>query len=188
MSRLIIRTKRDGVVLKELIPTDAKRYFLLVDRDRPHLSQYDDPTAQKYPTKFSVLCSILSPRNPQKIRFGVWDGKTFVGMVGLTPRGKGVCETGGWTGREFCRRGYASVTRNALAQYAISRLGYKRVIAKTHPDNVASQGMLRKAGFRLVRRTEKNHYFAFVREPNPYQAFRQLQRVMPSIREDSDGW
>lgn len=186
MERLIIPTKRNGVVLKQLIPADAKPYFMLVDRDRPHLSQHGDKTASKYPDEASVLRSITYPRNPKKIRFGIWDGDTFVGMVGLTPLGKGVCETGGWTGSGFCRHGYASVTRNALANYAIKRLGYKRVIAKAHPDNVASREMLLKAGYRHVRCTKTSCYFAFVFVEKPpvnvYSAYRQLERMFPGIR------
>ena len=161
MSRIVIRTRLSGVVLRQLVPADAAHYFALADRHRPHLSQHGDPTADKYPNEAAVLKSIVHPRNPKKLRFGIWDGFAFVGMVGLTPLGRGVCETGGWTGQEFCRLGYATATRRALALYAMRAMGYRRVIAKTHPDNSVSQGMLRKAGYRLVRRTKKSHYFVF---------------------------
>lgn len=161
MKRLIIATPRHGLTMKQLVPTDAKFYFALVHEDRAHLSQHDDRTAKRYPTLASVRDSIINPRNPKKLRFGIWGRRTFVGMVGLTPRGHGVCETGGWTGKRFCRRGYATVTRRALARYALNHLGYQRVIAKTHPNNIASQRMLKRAGFRLVRRTKKSYYFTF---------------------------
>lgn len=161
MGRMIIRISRSEVFLKQLISDDAKEYFNLLNKDRPHLSQHDDTTAQKYPTVESVLKSITHPQNPKKLRFGIWDGDTFVGMVGLTPLRKGVCETGGWTGSKFCRKGYASITRRGLAKYAMHKLGYKRVIAKTHPNNTPSQSMLLKAGYRRVRRTKKFHYFVF---------------------------
>ena len=118
MSRLVIRTSRDSVILRQLIPADARQYFELLDQDRPHLSQHDDRTADKYLDEASVLQSITNPDNPRKLRFGIWDGATFVGMIGLTPLRASVCETGGWTGKEFCRKGYAAVTRKALATYA----------------------------------------------------------------------
>lgn len=161
MSPIIIPTARAGLVLKQLVPSDAAQYFALIEEDRAHLSQHEDETAHKYPTEASVRESIVSPENPKKMRFGIWDDTTFVGMVGLTPHSKVVCETGGWTGAKFCRKGYASITRRALAEYALQKLGYRRVIAKTHPNNIASQRMLVKAGFRPVKRTSLSHYFAF---------------------------
>ncbi len=160
---LEIKTERPGLVLRQFRPEDSGPLFALIDCNRPHLSQRGDDTAAKYPDYASVLRSITHPKNPKKLRFGIWDGGTLVGMVGLTPRGKGACETGGWTGSEFCNKGYASTTRTVLARFALIRLGFRRVVAKTHPNNEPSQAMLRKAGYRLVRRTEKAHHFAFVR-------------------------
>lgn len=165
-NRIIIQTEQRGhlgVVLKQLIPEDANPYFLLVNKSRAHLSQYGDSTAKKYPTKESVLKSITNPVNPKKLRFGIWDGGIFVGMVGLTPLQHGICETGGWTGEEFCRKGYGTATRRALATYALEELKYKRVIAKTHPNNISSQKMLLKAGYKRTKRTKIFYYFVFVK-------------------------
>lgn len=162
MERVVIPTPRPGLMLLQLIPTDAEAYFALLDEDRAHLSQYGDNTAAKYPTVDAVRESIVHPQNPEKLRFGIWDGGTFVGMVGLTPLGHGVCETGGWTGKRFIRRGYGTVTRLALARYALDTLGYRHVLAKTHPDNLASQGMLERAGFRLARRHRTSYHYFFV--------------------------
>lgn len=159
--RIIICTSKPEVTLKQLIRSDAKAYFLLIDKSRDHFSQYEDITAKKYPNEKSVLESILHPANPKKLRFGIWDGETFVGMVGLTHLKNGSCETGGWTGKEFCRKGYGMITRFTLARYALEELGYKRVIAKTHPQNIPSQKMLQKAGFRCTYRTKKFYYFVF---------------------------
>lgn len=162
MDRLVIKTRQRGLTLSLLAWPDAERYYDLLREDRAHLSQFGDLTSKKYPTLESVRDSIVNPPNPRKLRFGIWDRGVFVGMVGLTPRGHGVCETGGWTGKRFCNLGYGSATRRSLAKYALHHLGFRRVIAKTHPGNVPSKNMLLKAGFRLVRRTKKSHYFVFV--------------------------
>jgi len=160
MPRIVIRTGRKGLVLKQLIPRDAPQYFALIESDRPHLSRHMNGVAQKYPTEASVLESIVRPKNSRKLRFGIWDGATFVGSVNLTPLGKGRCELGGWTGKLFCNKGYASTAWDALARYALAHLGFTRVIAKTHRRNFASQATLKKAGFIFVRRFSFWHYFA----------------------------
>ena len=161
---LVIKTSRDGLVLKQLMPDDASAYFELLDEDREHLSQHNDKTAKKYPYEAIVRDSIMSPSNPYKMRFGIWDGDTFVGMVGLKPLGNRIGETGGWTGKRFCRMGYATVTRRALATFAIKKLGYRRIVAETHPKNTESQEMLIKVGFKLVERRDDSHHFIFVPE------------------------
>ena len=158
--RIIIPVTEE-ITLKKLIPEDSVNYFDLLDKNRDHLSQYGDITANKYPNEESVFQSIINPINPRKIRFGIWVNDTFVGMVGLTPLQHRSCETGGWTGKEFCRKGYGVITRTALAKYAIEKLGYKRVIAKTHPKNAPSQGMLIKAGYRRTYRAKEFYYFVF---------------------------
>lgn len=159
--RIIIETDKWLLMLRQLVSADAEHYFKLLDANRAHLSQHGDVTAQKYPDLESVRKSIDNPEDPKRLRFGIWESFVFVGTVRLTPLGKGVCETGGWTGAEFCRRGYGVLTRRALAEYALNKLKFRRVIARTHPENMASQGMLAKAGFKRFRRTKENHYFAF---------------------------
>jgi RimJ/RimL family protein N-acetyltransferase len=191
MRRLIIPTNCGNVVLKQLVPADAPLYFLLVDADRPHLSQFGNETASKYPDEASVLQSILNPPNPKKLRFGVWEGESLVGTINLTPLGKGRGEIGYWTSKAFCRMGYATIASRTLAAYAKRRLGLKRVIARAYPKNVESHGVLARAHFKQVRRTEKSYYFvydgplSFPPKPpfNPRVAFRQLQNMLPGIQE-----
>jgi RimJ/RimL family protein N-acetyltransferase len=43
-------------------------------------------------------------------------------------------------------RGYASEGARAVVRYGFSALGLDRIIGLTHPDNVASQRVLQKAG------------------------------------------
>ncbi len=43
-------------------------------------------------------------------------------------------------------RGYATEGARAVVQYGFGELGLERIIGLTHPDNVASQRVLRKAG------------------------------------------
>lgn len=47
-------------------------------------------------------------------------------------------------------KGYATEIAKALVNYVFHSLSYKEVYGTTHPDNLASQKVLLKAGFELV--------------------------------------
>jgi len=49
------------------------------------------------------------------------------------------------------RKGYATEAAQALIDYAFKELKLRRVIATTTYDNLASQGVMRKLGMRIVR-------------------------------------
>ncbi|MFT5036667.1 MAG: RimJ/RimL family protein N-acetyltransferase [Candidatus Azotimanducaceae bacterium] len=159
MIKTIIKTK--SLTLRQLTMEDTKMYFALLEKNRQHLSQFGTMTEAKYKTEQDVAQSIMKPQNPKKIRLGVWKNKTLIGLVSLIPRGNHRCEVGGWIGLEFTRKGYASKAIHRLATYAQKTLGYSRVIGTTHPDNLASQCMLKKSGFVPVRKLKRKHYFIF---------------------------
>ena len=48
--------------------------------------------------------------------------------------------------RRFWNRGYATEAVRALLQAALGQFGFKRVIAETHPDNIASARVMQKVG------------------------------------------
>jgi ribosomal-protein-alanine N-acetyltransferase len=56
-------------------------------------------------------------------------------------------EMGYWVATEVLRRGVASATVAALCRIADEELGLHRIEAGTNPANVASQGVLKTAGF-----------------------------------------
>ena len=76
----------DGdLTLRQFTPSDAQELFGLIDSNREYLSQFGEPTSHKYPTVESVLDSIQTPRNPNKLRFGMRDNKgKLVGSINLT--------------------------------------------------------------------------------------------------------
>ena len=49
------------------------------------------------------------------------------------------------------RRGYATEAAQAMIEHAFKELRLKRVIATTEYSNIASQGVMRKVGMRIVR-------------------------------------
>lgn len=143
---ILIPTESASVVLRQLTPADAPAYFDAVDNNRDHLSQFGDTTATKYPDPASVERSIASPDNPNKLRFGIWDGDAFVGSINLTPEeDSSAAEIGYWLDRRHTGQGYATVATRALAAYARER--YPRVYAEVVDGNAKSADVLRRAGF-----------------------------------------
>lgn len=72
----------------------------------------------------------------------------FVGFCGLTPREEGTVEIMYAVMPGECGKGYATEIAATLAQYAITQLGYRRVIAPISPKHEASKKVSAKAGFR----------------------------------------
>lgn len=140
----------DGMVLKQLVPDDAQRYFDLIEYDRGHLSQHGEMTAQKYPTVGKVRDSIENPTS--KLRLGIWAGDTMVGSINLTPQ-EDTAEIGYWMGKQYTGHGYAAKAVQALAVHTFATRDYNHLFAIVDRDNSASIRTLEKAGFHLASST-----------------------------------
>lgn len=148
---LEIKSIGGKIRLRQFTLADAGELFELIDRNRDHLSQFGDETAQKYPTYESVLESIVKPKIPKRKRFAIrtTDEGEFLGSINLTPdednpqRG----EVGYYMGLEYQGKGFAIEAVNILCDFAFGELEYKELYAKVHPDNRASQRVLIKTWF-----------------------------------------
>jgi ribosomal-protein-alanine N-acetyltransferase len=75
------------------------------------------------------------------------DTGEFIGWFTLKYCGKSAdIETGYMLLPEAWGQGYATEGATAMVRYGLDDLGLHRVIGVTHPDNIASQKVLRKAG------------------------------------------
>lgn len=75
----------------------------------------------------------------------------LVGGLTLANVRRGVAQAGSigyWIGARFARRGYTTAAVRALIPYAFDSLRLHRLEAACIPNNVASIGLLEKAGFR----------------------------------------
>ena len=63
------------------------------------------------------------------------------------PAADGAVEIGYGLREGFCGRGYMTEAVRAMAEWALSQNGVKRVEAETEPSNAASQRVLARAGF-----------------------------------------
>lgn len=71
----------------------------------------------------------------------------FVGFCGLTPREEGVVEIMYAVMPSARGKGFAVEIATTLAQHAVKRLGYERVIAPISPQHKVSKVVAAKAGF-----------------------------------------
>ncbi|MBI3559226.1 GNAT family N-acetyltransferase [Candidatus Gottesmanbacteria bacterium] len=162
---LEISAEQTGVTLRQFVLADAEPLFTLINNNREHLNQHGDDTAQKYPDLESAARSISNPPNPRKLRFGIWDGQTFVGSVNLTPQEEQKeAELGYWLGSQFTGKGYATIATKTLANYAVNELGYKRIFAKVNKNNQPSIKTLERSGFIRTGETESDYIYFFTSE------------------------
>jgi|GEM_PF-1455535 len=146
--------KDAGVVIRgervRLIPhrvSDSVGMVSLIDFDRDHLRQFHEPTGNMYRKPLEFARSVAHPDKAFKLRFGIWHDYTVVGSINLMPLEGNRAQIGYWIGKQHVRKGYASDALAALSRFAFEQLGYDELQAKVDVGNIASRGVLAKAGF-----------------------------------------
>ncbi len=160
---LEILSPNSGVRLVKFSPEDAEEIFALIDANRPHLSQYGDQTAAKYPTLELVLNSIVDPPNPKNLWLAIRNQEgVMVGSIDLTPDEltPDRAEIGYYLGSQFTGQGYMTEAVRLLSAYVSDELGYTDLFAKVHEDNLASARVLERAGYFPVQ-DRGDHLFYF---------------------------
>ena len=148
---IIIPAHHFGIILRQFTIEDAPHIFALIDNNRDHFKQFGDTTSDKYPTQKSVVESILRPKNLNRLRFGIWDKQgQLLGSINLTPdednHKQG--ELGYYLSPNHTGRGHMINSLQTLVTYAFTKLEYKKLYGKVHKDNIASQKVLIKVGFK----------------------------------------
>lgn len=156
-----VKISETKLQLKPLVVEDTEVYFKLLEQNRDHINQFGVMSEARYKTQDEIVASILNPLNPNKLRFSVWKDSTFIGIMSLIFKENKQCEVGGWIGKQFTRRGYASEAIRILIEYAHKEYGCTQITATTYPENLPSQKMLQKCGFVLVKKMKRRYYFTF---------------------------
>ncbi len=148
---LVIKTERDDVLLREYVVGDSKAIFDVVNRNREHLSRWGDVTSGKYPDEASVVESIRHPVSPGRLRMGIWRRNEFVGSVNLAALPAPYhAEVGYWLGQEYTGSGLMTVAVRAITVYAFETVEYFYLKANVRKENVPSQRVLERVGFRVT--------------------------------------
>ena len=156
------------IVLKQYSVSDSRAIFELIDDNRSHLSQYGDITARKYSTMKEVHDSIAHPKNPERLRFGIWDEGVFVGTINITPdeddAGARTAEVGYFLGESHQGRGCMGKSLARIIQYAFFKMDIQIIYALVARKNRLSANVLQRAGFR--RKNIQNDQQIFYLERN----------------------
>jgi RimJ/RimL family protein N-acetyltransferase len=169
--RIEIDAGIDGIVLRQLGPEDAQRYFDLVDYDREHFKNVGEPTADNYKTVEAVRRSIINPKweDTDKVRFGIWENGIMVGSINYKPLDKTTVELGYWVGKEYVGHAYASKAVQTLVPHLFSQ-GWRWVEAWAAVGNDASRKTLHKAGFTEYPEPDKGQGLVKFELQNPNTA------------------
>jgi len=87
----------NGLALRQLVPDDDKAYFEALRHDPSRFKHGEEATLKKYPTVESVRSSIEEP-DPNRLRFGIWDGELMVGAINIQFNRPKSAELGYWSG------------------------------------------------------------------------------------------
>lgn len=98
------------------------------------------------------------------IRLGIFllDG-TVIGDIALQdidPQNRSCTLGYGLTKLEYRGKGYATDAAKTILRYGFCHLGFERIASGTQENNIGSQRVLEKCGFKLERRERKVKYFA----------------------------
>lgn len=143
--------KTDRIRLRKLKETDVGHAWLL----------FQDPHVLEWTIRFSAkprrkdIETLLA--DPQRLAFGIFLGKTFVGIAEIFDRQGGLAgndhspqaEVGYWLLPAYWGRGIALEALLLLKEYAFSELGLHRLQATCYAKNARSRRVLEKGGFRL---------------------------------------
>ncbi len=148
-----IRSPSSEITLRQFSLTDVSAIFQLIDSSRTHLSQHGDTTADKYKTPEDVAESISNPKNPKRLRFGIYNkAGELVGSINLTPKNTGplMGEIGYYLGEDATGYGYATEAVITLTDYAFNDLSYASIYAVVSVANSPSAKVLGRAGYRYA--------------------------------------
>lgn len=140
-----------GLRLRQLFIEDAEAYFDLIKYDRAHLTQFNDPTAEKYKSVADVINSIVNPDNPDRLRLGIRNGDQMVGSINLTPKENNQAEIGYWVGKQYIGHGYAAKAVRSLSKYGFDEHNYDSLFARVVVGNEASKRTLLNSGYNFVK-------------------------------------
>ena len=154
----------EKVTIQKFSMSDATDIFGLIDRNRDHLSQYEEETAIKYPTLRSVVESLANPK-PRRRRYAIRNGDgMYVGTINMQTHQNNshIAEIGYYLGSEFQGNGYMVDAARTLTDHAFRDLDVHLMYGLVHPDNIGSQRVLERSGYTYTRKQQVEHDGHFV--------------------------
>lgn len=153
MKNTILTSAR--LYLREFVPSDWEKIYQL-DSDpevMKYLTQFALDKKSDYP-KIIERCTAYYQGNPG---FGVWaaiekESEEFIGWLMLKKyKYSDDKELGYRLMKKYWGRGYATEMSPKLIDYGFHKKGLTKIVAITHPENIASQKVLKKAGMKYIK-------------------------------------
>jgi RimJ/RimL family protein N-acetyltransferase len=150
------RIETERLVLRCYTPEDAPQLHEAITRSIDHLRPWL-PWVQQEPKEFEARIHLIRMFRGQfdlglDYAFGIFDKKEkdIIGSTGLHTRiGKNAREIGYWIGVDHIGNGYATEAAGALVKVAFDIEGISRIEIRCAPENIRSQHVPEKLGFRM---------------------------------------
>jgi RimJ/RimL family protein N-acetyltransferase len=157
------RIQTERLILRCYEPGDAPRLHEAITRSIDHLRPWL-PWVQQEPKHLEDRISLIRLFRGQfdlglDYAYGIFDRdeKEIIGSTGLHTRiGKNAREIGYWIGIDHIGKGYATEAVCALTKTAFDIEAMSRIEIRCAPDNIRSQHVPEKLGFRMEGIIKRN--------------------------------
>ncbi|HEY8964648.1 MAG TPA: GNAT family N-acetyltransferase [Alphaproteobacteria bacterium] len=155
MTQIFFETER--LIARSLDMTDLKD--IVAYRSDPEVAKYQDWKNFTLENGRNLITDNLKHRlgDPCWYQIGIErkDDGVLIGDCGLRifANDHHRAQIGYTFGKDHWGQGYATEAVGALIDYAFHRLGVQQIMASAHPENLASQNVLRKSKFLMKNET-----------------------------------
>ena len=162
---MIIETER--LILRKFTINDAEMMFDNWASD-PEVTKFLtwNHHANIEMTKMILNMWIEAYNNPNTYRFGIVlkDSDELIGSIDVVDYVDGCPEIGYCLSRKYWNNGYMSEAATGLIKYLIS-IGFSRIVIEANENNVGSNRVIEKCGFKFTHKERKEHCSVFKPEP-----------------------
>ena len=152
------------------------RYFSIDDADEMFLNWANDSEVTKYmtwnphknveETKFIIDKWLEEYNNPMTNRFAITlkDSGALIGSIDVVDYLNGVPEIGYCLSRKHWNHGYMSEALSAFIDYLFNK-GFNKIVIEADVNNIGSNRVIEKCGFKFTHQETKEHSSIFKPEP-----------------------
>jgi len=146
-----------GLRLKQLELAQSDHLFELTEQNRDYLSKWlpwPERTHSSDDSRAFIESIALKRKNGEEYGFGIEVDGNLVGHISLMHlKGEKEPEIGYWIALNCAGKGVTTKSVIALTQFGFETLGLKNIIIRAHPDNIGSNKVAEKAGYKYGYQT-----------------------------------
>jgi ribosomal-protein-serine acetyltransferase len=144
--------------LKQLDVAQADRLFELTEQNREYLSKFlpwPKHTHSSEDSKTFIESIIQKRKSGEEYGFGIELDGNLVGHISLMHLRDGKePEIGYWVESKSAGKGVTTKAATALTKFGIDTLKLKRIIIRVRPDNIGSNKVAEKSGYKFSHHGE----------------------------------